>query len=158
MVSHRADTTHAHRHPSHRHARDSHPGHHTHAHTRLALHRHPRHTRVTSLKVIQAEATGCAHRLTAGAGRKMPIAIGIAAAGGDVRRVEDVGVDELDFCGDLEEELRMALLDVLAPEIGRFEELRADLGGTGGSWFRWRWWDFAAELGGVLLLDELRQC
>lgn len=72
-----------------------------------------------------------------------------------MRWVDDVGVDELDFGSDLLEELRMPLLDVLAPEVGRFEELGAKFRGASRAG-RW-WWrrDLAAEFGGIFLLDEL---
>lgn len=88
----------------------------------------------------------------------MPIAIGVAAAGRDVRGVKDVRINEVDFGGDFGEELRVAFLDVLAPKVGRFEELRADFGGAGGgARSRGRRRDFAAVFGGVFLFDKLRK-
>jgi hypothetical protein len=59
------------------------------------------------------------------ASREVPVAIRIASARSDVRRVEDVAVDEADFVDEGLVEFRVPLFDVLAPEVYAFEEFRA---------------------------------
>jgi hypothetical protein len=59
-----------------------------------------------------------------------------------VGRVEDVGVDQLDVGAHASVEVFVALVDVLAPELCALEQFRAVR-------------NFAAELVGILLLDEL---
>lgn len=60
-------------------------------------------------------------------------------------RVKDVGVDKLDVGFDTGQEVFMALLNVLAPELSTLKELGA-LG------------NFATELVSVLLFHELDLC
>lgn len=73
----------------------------------------------------------------------MPITVRVTPAGCDVRRVQDVGIDELDLGVDPLIEVLVSFFDVLAPEVGSFEEF----GAVG---------DFAAVFGRVFLFDELR--
>ncbi len=74
---------------------------------------------------------------------EMTIGIGIAPAGSDVRRVDHIGIDQLDVGTDTLVEICMPLLNVFAPEIKRLKEFRA---------VRY----LAAEFARVLLFDRLR--
>lgn len=74
--------------------------------------------------------------------REVAVGIRIAPARGDVCRVQDVSIYELDIGTDAVVPFRVSFLDVLAPEVGALEELRA-LG------------HFAPIFGNVLLFDEL---
>ena len=73
---------------------------------------------------------------------EVAVAVRVTAGGSDVRGIKHVGVDQIDGVEDVGVEFWMPLLDVLAPEVDALEELGA-LG------------HFAAELGGVFLLDVL---
>ena len=61
------------------------------------------------------------------AGREVTVAVRVASARSDVRGIQDVAVDELDFVDDVLEEVGVALFDVLAPEVEAFEEFGAAL-------------------------------
>lgn len=74
---------------------------------------------------------------------EVSVGVGVAPTGSNVRRVEDVGVDQLDFGADAIVPIVVTLLDVLAPEVGTFEELGA-------------FWDLAPEFVNVFLSDELK--
>lgn len=74
--------------------------------------------------------------------REVTIRIGITTARSNVSRVQHICVDELHFRSDTLVPVGMALLDVLAPKVGAFEQLRA-------------FWNLATELVDVLLQDEL---
>ena len=91
--------------------------------------------------MIQLEATGRPTRPTI-AQWEMTVAVSIAATRSDVRRVENIGVDQLDVGAELVVPFLMPLLDMLAPEVGTFKEFRAVR-------------DFAAVFGSVFLFDEL---
>ena len=67
------------------------------------------------------------------AGGEVAVAVRVASAGGDVRRVEDVAVDDAEFVEEGLVEFWVPLFDVFAPEVHAFEEFRAALlGGVGG--------------------------
>jgi len=72
----------------------------------------------------------------------MAVGVRVASARSDVCGIQDVDVDEVDLGADAGVEVLVALLDVLAPEVGALEEFCA-------------FGDFAAELAGVFLSDEL---
>ena len=74
--------------------------------------------------------------------REVAVTIRIAPARSNVRRVEDVGIDELDVGANAVVPFRVPFFDVLAPEVEAFEELGA-------------FGDFAAVFVYVFLLDEL---
>ena len=92
--------------------------------------------------LIELKATRRARRHVGVVQGEMTIAVCIAAARSDVRRIEDVAVDEFDVGVDLVVPLRVSLFDVLAPEFHPFEEFRTVE-------------DFAAVLVKILLLHEL---
>jgi len=73
---------------------------------------------------------------------EMAVGVGIASARSDVRRVENVYVDQFDIGADLLVPFSVSFLHMLAPELHAFEELRA---------LR----DFAAVFVDVFLLNEL---
>lgn len=138
---------------THRHAHTR--WHHTHGHRPSSHHRHAELTG-HSAEIVQREAARSAYGSATGAVRReVAVAVGIAARGGDVRGVDDVVVHEVDFGADLGEEFRVAFFDVLAPEVGRFEEFGADFARGGGARGRRRRGHFAAVFGGVFLFDEL---
>lgn len=73
---------------------------------------------------------------------EVPVRVGITPAWCNVRRVKHIGVDEFHLGAYAFVEVGVTFLNVLAPELGAFKELRA-------------LWDFAAELIDVFLEHEL---
>lgn len=75
--------------------------------------------------------------------REVPVGVRIAPARSNMRRVEHISIHEVDVGAQAVIPFRMTLFDVLAPEVGAFEELGAVFG------------NFAAVLVKILLLHEL---
>ena len=76
--------------------------------------------------------------------REMSVRIGVAPARSDVRRVQNVSIHQLDVRANFVVPLSMALLNMFAPEVYTFEELRA-------------FGDFAAVFVDIFLLNELNE-
>ena len=92
--------------------------------------------------MAQTEASWCTRWHIAVAEREVSVAIRVAPAWRDVCRVKNVGINKLDLLNQILIELRMPLLDVLAPEIDAFEKFRA-------------FGHFAAVLVHIFLFDKL---